>query len=627
MSREAGGPLVQATADLLRQHAPFDAMDGRTLRWLASRLSLAYFPRDAEIAGPATGAAACLWIVKQGTVRGRPSAALPREESIDLVHGAGECFPIAALLAQRAPVYHYEAQGDTFLFELRETDFRELLERSAPFRTFCTDYLASLLEQSRHAFRAHAAAVLADEARLRSPLRAIFRREAVSCGPDTAIRDVLRAMVEAGVGSMVVVSERGTPIGIFTEADIARRVVLAGAGLDAPITSVMTPAPAVLEAAAPAHEAALTMAARGIRHVVAVEDGRLAGVVSERDLFSLQRASLHGVWDRVRNAREGGALAAAAGDLRQLVGQLLAQGIAAAQLTRMASMVSDGVVQAALRIAGEASRTRGRYCWMALGSEGRMEQALATDQDNGIIYEDEADRPALLALASEVNELLDRCGYPLCKGGIMARNPEWCGASERWRSVFAGWIDNPMPKALLNAAIFFDLRSIAGEARLVGELREWLLARASANRAFLRAMAQNAVEGADALRWWGELRLEEEGEFRGTLDLKKHALRPFVDVARIWGLAHRVPSTSTTERLQAASQGGALPAGEAASASQAFDFIQGLRLRHQYFDRPRAGAENRIDPESLSSLDRRILKDALREAAKLRHRLRLDFAL
>jgi CBS domain-containing protein len=620
------GLPIRATANTLRLYAPFGAMGEDDLLWLAARLQLAYFSAGEEILAAERTPVDRLYIVRQGVVQGTPSASLPPDSAVDLVHGAGECFPIAALLARRPSAFRYAASQDAFVYELPEREFRELFDRNAAFRAFCTDYLSTLIQQSRRALRAQAAAALADESRMHAPLREVARRAPVSCSRETPIREVLQTMLERRIGSMVVADAELRPIGIFTEADATRRVALAGRDLAEPIAAVMTEDPVTIDASAPAHVAALAMASRGIRHVVLVDDGKLAGVVSERDLFSLQQASLHGAWGRIRAAQDAAALAGAAAEMRQLIGQLLAQGVAAHALVHLMSALSDGIVQAAVRICAAGKPIGGRYCWMALGSEGRMEQTLATDQDNALVFEQESDRAPLLQMAHEVNRLLDLCGYPLCKGDIMARNPKWCATRDQWRAIFADWIDNPLPQALLNAAIFFDLRAIAGEPGFVTELRSWILARAAGNRAFLRAMAGNALDTSPPVGFWGELRLEDSGEFPGTIDIKKLGARPFVDAARVWALAHALPATGTAERLQAATNG-SLPHAEAASATDAFYFIQSLRLQHQYFGRPAAGAENRIAPAALNALDRRILKECFHEAASLQRRLRLDFAL
>lgn len=623
----AAEQLIQATIETLRPHVPFDGMEAKALRLLASRVKLAYFPKGTETVGPASGAVSRLFIVKQGVVAGRASAELPAEELIDLVHGPGECFPIGALLGRRPTAYHYVAESDVFVYELEEDDFRKLFELSPRFQRFCTDYLSSLLEQSRRALRAHAADVVADESRMLAPLRQLARHEPVSCGPDVPIRIVLQMMQTHGIGSMIVVDAERVPIGIFTQPDLLQRVALGGKDLSEPISSVMTTHPVVLDGEAPIYAAAVTMARHGIRHIILVSDGKLAGVLSERDLFAMQRVSLRRAAEAIRGARDAAALVDAAQDVRQLAGNLLAQGMSSEHLTQVISALNDSLTQRAIAIVAARHGFEQRYCWIALGSEGRMEQTLATDQDNALILDEGADASVFIAFADEVNRLLDACGFPLCRGDIMARNPKWCLTLAQWRETFTRWVQSPVPEALLNAAIFFDFRSLAGEPQFAGELREWLLGQTAGNPAFLRAMTSNALQARPPLGLLRDFVTDGSEQFPGTIDLKQLGVRPLVDVARVWALAHRLAETGTAERLRAAGAIGVLPEDEVAAAIESFHFIQTLRLRHQHFDRPAPGAENRIRPDTLNSLDRRILKEAFRHASKLQERLRLDYQL
>jgi CBS domain-containing protein len=298
----------------------------------------------------------------------------------------------------------------------------------------------------------------------------------------------------------------------------------------------------------------------------------------------------------------------------------------------MTCALNDGIVQRVIELAAPTHALPGEWCWLALGSEGRLEQTLATDQDNALIFDAagdvEAARERFLAFAGEVNLALDACGFPLCKGGIMARNPKWCLSLQEWRAVFFGWIRSPEPGALLNASIFFDFRPLAGEARLAGELRASVLQAAAGNAAFRRAVAENALRVKPPLGLLRDFATESTGAFAGTLDLKSYGARPIVDGARLLALAHGLPATSTAARLRAAAHAGALPPAEADALLEAFHFIQTLRLRHQYLESGVvAGAENRIDPEQLNAIDRRILKAAFRQANVLQERLRLDYLL
>ena len=259
-----------------------------------------------------------------------------------------------------------------------------------------------------------------------------------------------------------------------------------------------------------------------------------------------------------------------------------------------------------------------------------MEQTMVTEQDNPQILEpgaDEAGRAGFLAFADAANRALDACGFPLCKGEIMARNPKWCLTLDEWRATFGDWIRNANPQALLSAAIFFDLRPLAGDGRLAGQLRAALLQQASANPAFLRAMADNALQARPPIGLLRDFVTGDAPEFPHTLDLKKLGVRPFVDAARVWALGRGLAQTGTAERLRAAAAAGALPEREAQDACAAFHFIQTVRLRHQHLAQPAPGGENRVDPEALNAVDRRLLKESFRQIGKLQGRLRLDYQL
>jgi CBS domain-containing protein len=627
------GQLVQATIADLGAHAPFDRMEAEALRHLAARLKVAYFPKGAEVLGPDSGTVGHLYIVKKGAVIGNPPEIAPgARKGVGFVLGAGECFPIGALVGRRATQFSYVAEEDSFLYELEAEAFHAVLARSPAFHAFCTAYLASLVDRSHRELRAIASEGLADTHSMLSPLEGLLSRPPVSCEAHAPLREVLGKMSAHGIGSMVVVDAAAVPVGIFTHPDVLTRVALAGADLAAPIGSVMTPAPVTLPVDAPVFEAALSMARHGIRHVVLVKDARLAGVVSERDLFALQRVSLRRTAERIRGGVSVDALREAAAGTRDLVRSLLAQGFGAEQITQVVTTLNDSLTQRLIEIVARGHALPGRWCWVALGSEGRSEQTLSTDQDNALIldpaHEATPSRDAFLAFADEVNRALDACGFPLCKGDIMARNPKWCLTLAEWRAAFSGWIRNTDPQALLNAAIFFDFRALAGDGGLAGELRQGILGEAAGNPAFLRAMTANAVQVKPPVGLFRDFVTDESDEFPDTIDLKKFGIRPFVDAARIHALGHRIPDTGTVARLQAAAGAGALPAAEASAAIEAFRFIQTLRIRHQYLDaHPRPGSENRIAPDSVNALDRRILKEAFRQAVKLQDRLQLDYRL
>jgi CBS domain-containing protein len=418
-------------------------------------------------------------------------------------------------------------------------------------------------------------------------------------------------------------ASRRVPLGIFTLQDVVRRVALPGADMGEPVATVMTSGLITLGPHASAHQAALTMARNGVRHVVVVDaEGRLVGIVAQEDLFGLQQLGVKEVSNRIQSARDVDGLRAAAGAIRALADGLMAQGTSAETLTHFLSTLNDLLTIRAIDLtADEHELPPVPMCWIALGSEGRLEQTFATDQDNGIIFEaDDADaehvREALLPFARAVNEKLEACGFALCKGGVMAGNPRWCLRLAEWQQTFSRWIEEPEGEALLHASIFFDLRAIHGHELLAERLREWLLPRAAGHPLFLRLLAEDAVRFEPPLGILRDFSFDGPKEHPHTLDLKSRGSRLFVDAARVLALAHEVEATSTAERLRAVAGPADLGDEGVAALVDGFHFIHLLRLRHQRRTLG-PGRANRVDPDDLNDLDRSVLKEALRQARRL----------
>ncbi len=636
MSNAAREMLVSATIDFLRAHPPFDRMEADALRFLGERLRLAYYARDTLILGPAAGRVTVFRIVQRGRVGVRSASELAALDAAALTLTSGEGFSIGALLAQRPTTSRYTALDDVFCYELTAPDFFELLQASAAFNRHCTQYLASLLGQSRQQLQSQFAQHVAEQQTMSSPLAALIKRAPLSTRAQRTIRETIEAMAGAGVGSMVVVDEDSQPLGIFTQSDVLKRVVLRGVALDAPIGEVMSPQPHTLPLAASAYDAALAMAMHGVRHVLAVDDGgRLAGVVSERDLFTLQRVGLRQIRQSIDAANSLETLQQAAADVRQLAVNLLAQGVGAEQITQFVSALNDTLTRRIIALRLETHDLYGiDWAWLSFGSEGRDEQTFATDQDNGIVFvctdimDREQTQLRLLDLARDVNADLDRCGFPLCTGKIMASNPELCLTIDEWDLRFERWIRTPEPQALLNATIFFDFRPLFGHANLADRMRLSLLRRARDNPLFLRLLAANALSVAPPLGTFRDFVTDADPEHPGTIDLKKYGARLFIDAARVFALAHDVAATNSVQRLRQVAPQMGISNDEAAAVVDAFNFVQLMRLRHQHAAQTQGrAADNRIRPDELNEVERRILKEAFRQARKLQQRLKLDYQL
>lgn len=468
---------------------------------------------------------------------------------------------------------------------------------------------------------------------LAAPLGILLRRPPVTCLQATPIRDALELMRREQVGSILVTDRQHNPVGLFTLRDLRDRVVLGHYRVEEPIAGVMTPGLVTLDIGAPALEAAMAMARHSIRHVVLTDRGKAAGVISERDLFALQQQGVSRIARALRGAVGLDELRRCAEDIRALTRTLLAQGVGAEQVTRLISQLNDQLAGNLIdRILAGAGLGGLRWCWLALGSEGRLEQTLCTDQDNGLIFAlpegetAEAVRARLLPLARQVNDGLAECGFPLCHGGVMASNPKWCLSEEEWRDTFADWLFRGDMPVLLNATIFFDFRPLTGDAGLADGLRAWLNERIADNRLFLKAMTVNALANRPPLGLVRDFVLAVDGDHPHSLDLKINGVTLFVDAARIFALAAGLSETGTAARLRAAAAAWKLDGDEVADWLDGFHALQTLRLGlHQAQQALGRTMHNHLNPDELSAQDRRRLKEALKAAKRLQGRLESFF--
>jgi CBS domain-containing protein len=627
---QPAGSLIAQLAKELAQHAPFDQMTAEHVRAFVAGSQQRYFAVGEQVMSPADGSAQHLLFVRRGAVTG--TQGLAELNGGAFLYEAGELFPVSAVVGNRAVTATYQATEDCFALALPIAAVKELASKSAPFADFLNQRIQHFLGLSRKALQGEMASRVLAEQSMETPLGSLIKNAPISCSPAESLREALSKMERQRIGSMLVTDEAKHAVGILTRYDILGRVTLPGVSLDTPISQVMVSPVRTLDVSDTAQDAALLMSRHAIRHVPITRLGAVVGIVSERDLFAMQRMSLQQLSNALRSASRLDQLQALASDIRQFAARLLGQGIQSRQLTALVSHLNDLLTERLLDLLSKQhGLNANQACWIALGSEGREEQTVATDQDNALILQDDisdADRAKWLALAQAANETLDACGYPLCAGNIMASNPELCLKQREWQERFAHWIGVGEPEDLLNASIFFDLRSLWGEKALAAQLRDFITTQAGSKNRFLKLLAINALQRTPPLTWTGAIDTHDDG----TVDLKLRGTAIFVDAARLYALAHGIAETNTRARLAAMGVKLNIKQREYEGWIGGFEFLQTLRLRVQ-IDIAQGMKEslgdpdepNRIDIRRLNTIDRRILKETCRVAQDLQQRMRMDY--
>ncbi len=618
--------LVQNLRQQVMQRLPFSEMAIADVDFFLTSCSEVYFAPDEIILTPADGPPAYLYLIRQGRVSGRRVNPGLVETVFEME--PGDLFSLSASLAARPVAATYTSITDCFCLRLPTAALQSLSSRSQTFRDFANNRVWMLLEQSRQAMRNSLASKALHEQSLESRLGDLIRRVPVVTQPNTSLREALTLVHEKQVGSVLITENGHEILGILTRDDVLSRVTLAGLSLDTPISAVMSKNVKTLTVDDTAEEAAVMMSRFRIRHVPILEQGRIVGCISQRDLFSLQRLSFDTISSAVRMAEDVSALQECAVNIRKFARSLLGQGVKARQLTFLISHLNDVLTsKLVILLAHQHGLDTDDFAWIALGSEGRSEQTIATDQDNALIYVERGDaalKDRYLSFAREVNEALDACGYPLCKGNIMASNPMLCLTQQEWRNRFAHWVEHGHPEDVLNAGIFFDFRSLVGNDQLLKVLRTEVTEMTATTPRFLKLMAEAALRNTVPLNWLGSLDTKKIDN-KQVIDLKMQGTAIVVEVARIYALAHRIEALNTQERLAAIGRLTGVPKKECSGWIAAFQYLQTLRLSIQLDGGMMGDNPNALDVDTLNAVDRTILKGSMARIRSLQQRLELDY--
>lgn len=448
----------------------------------------------------------------------------------------------------------------------------------------------------------------------------IMASPAVTIAPETTIRDALRLMVEKRISSAFVWPPAGSaePWAIITERDILRAVdANATSALDQPVSTIASKPLDMVYAGDFLYKAFGRMRRKRYRHLgVKDESGRLVGALTQRDLLK-QRAdeaiALTDALDEATGVRE---LAIVWRKLSDAARSLLTEETDPRDIAAIISSEVCGLTRRAAEIAVSEMPVPPPvdFAVIVLGSAGRGESLLAMDQDNAIIFsEGEPDGDAdkwLATVAARMNAILHEVGVALCKGGVMARNPQWRMDRAHWRKHVSSWLSRSNPGDILNADIFFDALPVYGNEGLSEDLRREAIAAASKATPFLKLMSLNAVNFSLPLGWFGRWSLDEAGR----MDLKKGGILPIFSAARVMALKNGLFERSTSGRLEAMRDKDGIAPRVIDNLLEAQKILLGIILRQQLIDIERGTPpSSRVDPKDMQQLDHERLRWALEQ--------------
>jgi CBS domain-containing protein len=370
---------------------------------------------------------------------------------------------------------------------------------------------------------------------------------------------------------------------------------------------------------------ALWLMVRHRVHRLLVRDGEtVLGVLGQLDLVSFVANHSHIVALQIDEAGSVAELKAAAGRIDAMVTLLHDGGIKIERIARLVGELNHRLFARLWSLLAPPELVV-NSCLLVMGSEGRGEQVLKTDQDNALLLRDGFEPTGLEAIAARFNAALAELGYPPCPGGIMLTNPLWRGHVSDFRTTLREWVYGADPQGVLHLAIFFDAAAVAGDATLLLGLREHLDRILHGGDAFLARFAAAADQFDEPQSWWSRLTARSEEQ---PLDLKKLGTFPIVHGVRALCLQHGVREVGTAQRLRRLVELQQLDAGLGRDLLEALHYLMALKLRHQLAQRSAGETPgNEVRPSALSTMERDQLNDALAITKRFRALLRVRFRL
>ena len=442
----------------------------------------------------------------------------------------------------------------------------------------------------------------------------LMARRPIAVEAAETIRAAAQKMRDSKVSSLGVL-EQGRFVGIVTTRDMTNKVLAMGLDPATPVGEVMTREPITLRPDALGSDILHIMLERKIGHLPVVEDGQLVGMVTQTDLTRFQAVSSAQLVRDAASAETVEELASVTARIPRLLVQLVGGNNAHEVVTRLITDIADTVTRRLIAMAeAQLGPAPVPYLWLACGSQGRQEQTGVSDQDNCLMIDDaatDADMEWFRKLARFVSDGLHACGYVYCPGDMMATNPQWCQPMHVWRDYFRGWITKPDPMAQMLASVMFDLRPIAGQASLFGDLHRETLEMAAKNSIFVAHMVSNSLKHTPPLGLLRGFATIRSGEYKNHIDLKHNGVVPVVDLGRVYALVGQLEPANTRARLEAAEAAGVISASGARDLIEAYDLIAQTRLENQArLVKSGRKPDNFLAPGDLSDFERSHLRDA-----------------
>lgn len=556
--------IAERVADFLKQFPPFNMLEAKSLLKIATQVDIIYLEKGDALFNKGDGFHNHFYLVRNGAVNLYHNT--NTNKHIVGINDAGDIFGIRPLITQENYKLTATANEESIIYAIPVEIFKSVTTNNIKVYKYLITAFASntydpyTAEENGKIFVDYLPTPSQDIANFQT---ANYTKSPITCNEKSSLKDAAFKMCEHKIGCIIVVNNEKHPVGIVTNSDIKNKIATGKYPISTSVTNIMSSPVITNKRDITVANAQLIMIQHSIGHLCLTKDGtsnsKLVGILTHHDILVTLGNSPSVILKEIKRAKRTKTLRKARLKANTLLKSYLEQNIPISHIIKIISKINDAVNIRAIELSIKKMHTKPpvSFSWLAIGSQGRKEQLLFTDQDNALIFDnvDESDyektQTYFLELARLVNKVLNKVGFEYCEADMMASNKAWCKSVTEWQDQFKDWIFNPDEKAILLSSIFFDYTHIYGDKTLVDTLTNTIYESIENTDIFFKYLAKDAVKNPPPLGFFKQFLVDQNGDKKDLFNIKNKALMPLIDAARLLALSKQIRDVNSTyERFE-----------------------------------------------------------------------------
>lgn len=552
--------IAERIFDFLKNFPPFDVLEKEQLFEIACHVKVQYLEKDKLVFKQNEIPHEHFYIVKDGAVG--LYRTMENDQILVDICDEGDVFGLRPLIQKDHYLMSAKANEESILYAISVTILKKIIEVNEEankylIASFSTNIKTPYAKENNGDLFANVETLETNNTNLSDFQTAEYSKNPVTCSKNETIQEAAQIMSSKRVGSILII-ENKNPIGIITDKDLRLKIATGLIQISEKVTTIMSSPVITVPEKISTAEAQISMLKNKITHLCITKDGtpnsELKGIMSEHDIVVLQGNNPSVLIKEVKRANDVNALTYIRKKTSNLLNGYMEQNIPITFISKIISEITDAITVKAIELSLNEMESDPpvKFGWLALGSQGRKEQLLVTDQDNALVFENVEEincaktKDYFLRLSKKITEKLHTVGFENCPADMMASNSKWCLTINEWKKQFNSWITKPSEEAIMMCTIFFDYNLVYGDKELVEKMSKSIFKSIKSYEIFLNFLGRNALINPPPLGFFRQFLVENDGEHKDQFDLKSRALMPLIDSARLLTLSHNIKDKNNT---------------------------------------------------------------------------------